>query len=118
MPDAVEPVDPYYGAVRTAVPQGCTGLWQIGAHKHLLPSDTPHYDYFYVRRSSFALDLWILWRTALVMFHLGGPVEPSQAPRWALRASTVEPASTVIDLTDLLDPNVSLLEPLPELQTA
>src|SRR5215217_2594374 len=74
MPDRFEPVHPVYAAARTRVPQGCTGLWQIGSHKHLLPNESPQYDFFYVRERTFAMDLWILWRTALLMLHLRGPV--------------------------------------------
>jgi lipopolysaccharide/colanic/teichoic acid biosynthesis glycosyltransferase len=95
MPDAVEPVDPRYAALRVRVPQGCTGLWQIGAHKHLLPSEAPQYDEVYVHRSTMWLDVWILWRTVLVMLHLGGPIEPADIPARALRPV---PDSDVIDL--------------------
>lgn len=111
MPDAVEPVDAYYGAVRTRVPQGCTGLWQIGAHKHLLPNEAPQYDYFYVRQSTFRMDLWILWRTFLVMLHLGGTVEPTEVPAAIWRTGPDTTDSTVIDLRDV---ERSTLQLVPE----
>src|SRR5581483_1499397 len=53
MPDDVEPVTPEHGRLRVLVKQGCTGLWQVGAHTHLRVADSPDYDLFYVRHRSF-----------------------------------------------------------------
>lgn len=92
MPDDVEPVDPAYRAARIQVPQGCTGLWQIGRDSQALPHDAPHYDLFYVRYRTLRLDAGVLWRTALLMLGIGKPVSLDHVPRWSLAgtgASTV-----------------------------
>lgn len=52
MPEEHEPVDSHYRDMRLAVPQGCTGLWQIGLHTEGLPSEAPEYDSFYVEHAS------------------------------------------------------------------
>lgn len=82
MPDAFEPVEPSYGEVRVRVPQGCTGLWQVGAHTDELPHETPDYDYFYLRYGCLRLDLWILWRTVRHMFGVNRPVVLDRVPHW------------------------------------
>ncbi len=84
MPDHVEPVDAVYGQRRVQVAQGCTGLWQIGRHSAELPQAAPQYDFFYVEHASLRLDMWILWRTALLLAHLAGPVDLADVPPWAL----------------------------------
>jgi lipopolysaccharide/colanic/teichoic acid biosynthesis glycosyltransferase len=86
MPDAHEPVDWTYGKVRTSVRQGCTGLWQVGAHAHLEVRDSPEYDYFYVANGSLRLDLWILWRTVCNLAGAAEPVTLDRVPQWALGA--------------------------------
>lgn len=83
MPDRFEPVEAGYGAQRVVVPQGCTGLWQIGRHAHLLPSEAPQYDLFYVAHASLRLDLWILWRTALLLGGLAPAASLGDVPHWA-----------------------------------
>ena len=104
MPDDVEPVDWTYGKVRTTVRQGCTGLWQIGAHAHLEVKDAPEYDYFYVGNGSVRLDLWILWRTVLNITGLGTPVALDDVPRWALGAGY-----SPVGVSDYLDLEVDAL---------
>lgn len=85
MPHEVEPVEPLYGAVRTSVPQGCTGLWQVSVAANGLPDASPEYDLFYVAHRGIRLDGWILWRTALLMSGLAGPISLGDVPRWAHR---------------------------------
>lgn len=97
MPDLFEPVPAAYAAVRTSVPQGCTGLWQVGADTDALPHESPGYDYLYVAESTLRMDLWILWRTALVMLRLGRPVELHEVPSWVRRNGS-GPSAIVIDL--------------------
>ena len=77
MPDRFEPVDPAYAERRVQVPQGCTGLWQVSPHSDDLPSASPGYDLYYVDHASLRLDVWILWRTALLM----AGVAKATAPR-------------------------------------
>jgi lipopolysaccharide/colanic/teichoic acid biosynthesis glycosyltransferase len=74
MPDDHEPIDPTFGQLRTLVPQGCTGLWQIGAHAHLRVCDSADYDYAYLTYGGVRFDLWILWRTALLLIGRNTPV--------------------------------------------
>jgi lipopolysaccharide/colanic/teichoic acid biosynthesis glycosyltransferase len=108
MPDAYEPVDPDYARRRVEVPQGCTGLWQVGAHVDLLPNEAPQYDLFYVDRATLRLDVWILVRTALQAIGLAGPVMLHDVPGWALRRPATPvvhglpkpaPVASVIDIT-------------------
>jgi lipopolysaccharide/colanic/teichoic acid biosynthesis glycosyltransferase len=82
MPDAFEPVHPTYGALRVMVPQGCTGLWQVGSHTDELPHETPDYDYFYLRYGCLRLDLWVLWRTARHMLGVNRPIVLDDVPSW------------------------------------
>jgi lipopolysaccharide/colanic/teichoic acid biosynthesis glycosyltransferase len=64
MPDVYEPASTAYRAMREALPQGCTGLWQVSVAADDLPTSHPEYDAFYVEHASLRLDGWILWRTA------------------------------------------------------
>lgn len=75
--------DVEYEVLRTAVPQGCTGLWQISGRQGRV-SDHPEFDRFYVVQRTLRLDAWILWRTLRQALG-GGGTELSQVPRWALR---------------------------------
>lgn len=85
MPDEFEPVDASYAATRVRVPQGCTGLWQIGAHSAACPDASPQYDAFYLEHASLRLDLWTFWRTALLILRLAPPVDLDDVPEWAMR---------------------------------
>ena len=80
MPDHIEPVDAYYGAQRASVPQGCTGLWQIGADADRQVSESPEYDLFYVKHRTLRMDLWILWRTFANLAGLREPVRVTDVP--------------------------------------
>ena len=87
MPDAHEPVDPAYAAVRQSVRQGCTGLWQVGRDAEGLPHEAPEYDFFYIENRSMLMDLWILWQTVLVVTGLSKGVALDATPQWALANS-------------------------------
>lgn len=89
MPDAVEPVDPHYARVRTRVPQGCTGLWQVSANQGELPSETPQYEFYYLAHGCLRMDLWIVWRTTLQMIGLAKPISLDMVPAWAHGAGWV-----------------------------
>ncbi|MBA0125074.1 sugar transferase [Haloechinothrix sp. YIM 98757] len=83
MPDAWEPTHPGYRDARCLVRQGCTGLWQIGHERDHLVHERPAYDFCYLQYGSVRMDLWILWRTLLMM--LGGSTIALQSvPRWAV----------------------------------
>jgi lipopolysaccharide/colanic/teichoic acid biosynthesis glycosyltransferase len=85
MPDQYEPVDEAYRTMRIAVPQGCTGLWQIGRHAPEPPDKAPEYDEFYLQNASLRLDLWISWRTLLLVLRLAPQVDLRDVPQWARR---------------------------------
>jgi hypothetical protein len=94
MPDDVEPVDAAYRAARCEVPQGCTGLWQIGRDAEGMPHEAPHYDFYYLRHRSIRLDAWVLWRTALLMMGFGSPVALEHVPAWAVAPARQPNAGT------------------------
>lgn len=83
MPDRFEPTDPGYRDARQLVRQGCTGLWQIGEHSSHLMHDVPEYDFSYLQYGSVRMDLWILWRTALLLIG-GRSIRLDEVPRWVL----------------------------------
>ncbi len=97
MPDGHEPVDREYGARRVLVPQGCTCLWQISDQVHLLPSQAPEFDLYYVDEGTVRLDLWILWRTALLMLGIAGPVGLGDVPAWTRRGTSVAWMASPVD---------------------
>ncbi len=84
--------DPVFARARTSVRPGCTGLWQASVDQDRLIWETPHYDSFYLAHAGARLDLWILWRTALMMLHLRNPVEMADVPRWVGRRPILVPA--------------------------
>lgn len=88
MPDRFEPTDPGYRDARQLVRQGCTGLWQIGHESHYLVHERPEYDFCYLQYGSLRMDLWILWRTALLVIG-GRTIRLAGVPRWVLGAGWV-----------------------------
>jgi UDP-GlcNAc:undecaprenyl-phosphate GlcNAc-1-phosphate transferase len=94
MPDEFEPVPEDYGTRRTLVPQGCTCLWQVGIDTEGLPSDSPEYDYWYLRHWSMRLDLWILWRTALTLAGVGRKLSLHDIPVWMVGRRYALPTGT------------------------
>jgi UDP-GlcNAc:undecaprenyl-phosphate GlcNAc-1-phosphate transferase len=106
MPDEFEPVAEDYAAMRTRVPQGCTCLWQVGVHTAGLPSDSPEYDFWYLRHWSMRLDLWILWRTALTLVGAGRDMSLQEIPVWLVgrrfdipELSQIHPVQARLDRT-------------------
>jgi UDP-GlcNAc:undecaprenyl-phosphate GlcNAc-1-phosphate transferase len=99
MPDEFEPVPEEYARLRTRVPQGCTCLWQVGIHTEGLPSDSPEYDYWYLRHWSMRLDLWILWRTALTLIGAGRQMSLSDIPVWMVGRRYATPGADSNDPT-------------------
>jgi exopolysaccharide production protein ExoY len=73
-----------FDELRTSVPQGCTGLWQISCGKVGRVSDHPEYDEVYVAQHTLLLDVWILWRTVLQTLG-ASTISFEDIPRWALR---------------------------------
>jgi lipopolysaccharide/colanic/teichoic acid biosynthesis glycosyltransferase len=72
--------DPGFGAERTQLRPGCTGLWQVSDAAAGLIWEAPQYDLHYIRNCSLALDLWIMWRTVLTLAGRATPVELSRVP--------------------------------------
>jgi len=83
MPFLAKAMDPRLAALRTSVRPGCTGLWQVSPVSNRPIGHAPEYDGWYVENGNLRVDSWVLWRTALVMSGLGGPVRLSDVPRWA-----------------------------------
>ncbi len=104
-------LDPSFARERTAVRPGCTGLWQIGQGCSGLLGESPEYDRFYLRHQRVRLDLWIVWRTGLVMLGLRGLVGVADVPAWA--SGVVEPGGEVDSLNapgrrrNELEPNLA-----------
>jgi lipopolysaccharide/colanic/teichoic acid biosynthesis glycosyltransferase len=72
-----------YRDARLLVPQGCTGMWQVGDHTDLRVVDNPDYDFAYLQYGSIRLDLWIVWRTCLQMLGAGA-ADLRRVPHWTL----------------------------------
>jgi lipopolysaccharide/colanic/teichoic acid biosynthesis glycosyltransferase len=89
MSEAVAFANETFDAQRVALPQGLTGLWQVGAGHNARVSDHPEFDLFYVRNQTLRLDLWILWRT-LAQALGGRPVELDRVPNWTLRSRVID----------------------------
>lgn len=89
--------DPQVAEDRVSVRPGCTGLWQISPASFGLIAEDASYDRAYLANRSARLDLWILWRTALVLIGRGRLVDLDDVPRWALTAQPIEPALAAAD---------------------
>jgi lipopolysaccharide/colanic/teichoic acid biosynthesis glycosyltransferase len=68
---------------------GCAGIWQVSVDNHRLINEAPEYDLFYAEQASLRLDLWILWRTALLAVG-GRRVSLDDVPVWARRRLPLE----------------------------
>jgi lipopolysaccharide/colanic/teichoic acid biosynthesis glycosyltransferase len=77
---------------RLAVRPGCTGLWQIGADCHRLIHECPEYDLFYLQHAGARLDLWVLWRSVLIVMGGAPMIRLDDVPQWALRTRRTGPA--------------------------
>lgn len=67
MPHLHETFAWHHRQAREALRPGCTGVWQVGIDNDRLINEAPEYDLFYAEHVSWRLDLWILWRTALLL---------------------------------------------------
>jgi lipopolysaccharide/colanic/teichoic acid biosynthesis glycosyltransferase len=108
MPKFHAAMDPRFAARRTSVTPGCTGLWQATDGIRNLHYHVPEYDLTYVTHASLWLDMWIMWRTLMMLNPLAGTKTLDSIPPWALRHRTAE----VIDLRlDLRQPRADVREP-------
>jgi lipopolysaccharide/colanic/teichoic acid biosynthesis glycosyltransferase len=71
LPWEVELIEPAYRQ-RFGVPPGLTGLWQVSGRNYLTMRQGLELDLEYVRKQSFALDLWILLKTVPVVLSTHG----------------------------------------------
>lgn len=100
-PVSVEPVSPHVELMRTAIPQGCTGVWQISSDSGGLASGAPELDEFYLRHASLRLDVWILARTVGYVLGMAKPITTRDIPRWVLgRGLVADPAGDVYAIPD------------------
>lgn len=74
--------DPEFVHQRLTVLPGCTGLWQISESVAGLIGEAPELDLHYIRRWTFRLDLWILYRTALQLFGHAAIKNVTDVPKW------------------------------------
>jgi lipopolysaccharide/colanic/teichoic acid biosynthesis glycosyltransferase len=71
LPWEAELIEPVYRQ-RFGVPPGLTGLWQVSGRNYLTMRQGLELDMEYVRRQSFAFDLWILLKTVPVVLSTHG----------------------------------------------
>lgn len=89
MPCLHEEMPASFAQLRTSVRPGCTGLWQVGSDAGRLIFENPEYDCFYIQHANARLDVWILWRTALVFLGVSRGITVEDVPGWALRREPV-----------------------------
>jgi len=83
MPHLAERFGAAQRAAREPFRPGCVGLWQASEHNDGLMYEHPEYDLAYAANQSLALDLYIVWRTAIMEF--GGPrLRLADVPKWLL----------------------------------
>lgn len=90
MPALHRGFDARFAALRTSVRPGCSGLWQVGERSGRLIAEGADYDRFYLEHASLRLDVWIMWRTLLVLLGFGRVVTLEDVPRWALRENRAD----------------------------
>lgn len=82
MPTLSASFDQDFVAKRLSVRPGCTGLWQVSRGSRGLIGESPEWDLHYVENATLRLDLWISYRTVLMMTKLQEVESLSNIPRW------------------------------------
>lgn len=82
MPTLSASFDKAFVAERLAVRPGLTGLWQVSKASRGLIGESPEWDRHYVRNATLRLDLWIMFRTVLMMVGLREVANLSDIPGW------------------------------------
>jgi lipopolysaccharide/colanic/teichoic acid biosynthesis glycosyltransferase len=82
MPTLSASFDQQFVAERVSIKPGCTGLWQVSKGSRGLIGESPEWDRHYVEHGTVRLDLWIMYRTVLMMAKLREVALLSQIPRW------------------------------------
>jgi lipopolysaccharide/colanic/teichoic acid biosynthesis glycosyltransferase len=90
MPTLSASFDQQFVAERVSVKPGCTGLWQVSKGSRGLIGESPEWDQHYVEHGTVRLDLWVMYRTVLMMAKLSEVKQLSAIPRWT--GAAVSPA--------------------------
>jgi lipopolysaccharide/colanic/teichoic acid biosynthesis glycosyltransferase len=82
MPTLSASFDQGFVAERVSVKPGCTGLWQVSVGSRGLIGEAAEWDMHYVHNATVRLDLWIMFRTVLMMIRLCELQQIDDIPRW------------------------------------
>lgn len=108
MPFIVKSYDPGH-RLRLQAQPGLTGLWQISTMRLQPIHDGIEYDLFYLANRSLAFDLWILYRTPLLLlFRRQIRIDQQLIGRWGHPAAALEPPRVVLDISDSTAPLLEL----------
>jgi lipopolysaccharide/colanic/teichoic acid biosynthesis glycosyltransferase len=108
MPFIVESYDPIH-RLRLQTQPGLTGLWQISTMRLQPIHDGIAYDLFYLANRSLAFDLWILYRTpVLLLMRRQVRINEQLLNRWGQRAPERESPTVVVDILDSTAPRLEL----------
>jgi lipopolysaccharide/colanic/teichoic acid biosynthesis glycosyltransferase len=100
MPFIVQSYDSVH-RLRLRARPGLTGLWQISKMRLLPIHDGIAYDLFYLANRRLAFDLWILYRTPLLLlFGRQVSINEQLIDRWSQPAPEREPPTVVLDISD------------------
>lgn len=71
---------------RLTVRPGCSGIWQVSADAGKLIGEVPQYDMYYLENGTVLLDVWVLWRTLLLVAgrRIGSCAD---VPCWAVKGN-------------------------------
>jgi lipopolysaccharide/colanic/teichoic acid biosynthesis glycosyltransferase len=82
MPTLSASFDSDFVSERLTVKPGLTGLWQVSVDSRRLIGETPEWDVHYVRNHTLRLDLWICYRTVMMVTALQEVQSLDEIPRW------------------------------------
>jgi lipopolysaccharide/colanic/teichoic acid biosynthesis glycosyltransferase len=97
MPTLSASFDQNFVAARVSVKPGCTGLWQVSQGSRGLIGESPEWDTHYVEHATLRLDLWIMFRTVLMMVKLREVQSLSDIPRWTDAAPRPDSSTATLD---------------------
>jgi lipopolysaccharide/colanic/teichoic acid biosynthesis glycosyltransferase len=89
MPTLSASFDQQFVATRVSVKPGCTGLWQVSQASRGLIGEAPEWDTHYVAHGTLRLDVWIMFRTILMMAKMREVPGLGDIPRWTGAAVAV-----------------------------
>lgn len=95
--------------LRLEAQPGLTGLWQISPMRFEPIHDGIAYDLFYLANRSLAFDLWILFRTPLLLlFRRQVRIDERLIERWGRSTAAIELPKVIIDISDSTEPRLHL----------